>query len=404
MSMSLLSLSLATILSLVASQAPGRSEAERLARLGHHAEALAAFERIAASDPTDVESRLWIGRLQLWMGRTANAEATFRAVLGEHPRNVDARIGLGSALTRTSRTDEAIEVLEATRADAGDNADLFAALARAYRHAGRPRAARDQFARAHALAPTDPEILDGLEAVRRTFDHSVAVEGYGETVPGAGWGDSGDGALTLRLRANERLHLAGAARAHRRSGISDSQFGGGLEYRAGPRTLVSASVLGGPDNESLPIFSVAAQATQYLGSTEIGGGVRVLHFATTDVTALSGGAAWDEGGPWRTEARYTYSRSSFEPDGRTAGDHSILLRALRRQWRRVWLEGSYAHGAESFDVLTADRVDSFDADTVAVGLRILTPSLLVLTATWEHQWRSSNQKIDRLTCAVVQYF
>jgi YaiO family outer membrane protein len=380
-----------------------RREAERLARTGRHAEALAAFERMAATDPADVESRLWIGRLQLWMGRTNDAEATFRAILQEHPADVDARIGLGSTLTRTNRTDEAIALLESTRADAGENADLSAALARAYRNAGRPRAALEQFARAHELAPNDPDILDGLEAVRRTYDHSIAVAGYGETAPDAGW-DSGDGAITLRLRANERLYFAGAARMHRGNGVSDSQLGGGLEYRAGKGTLFSTMVLGGPGNESLPEFSAEAQVTQYSGTLEIGAGVRVLKFATTDVTALSASAAWDEGGRWRSDARYTYSRSSFEPSDRTAGDHSILLRALRRQWRRVWIETAYAHGAESFDVLTADRVDSFDADTVAIGLRILTPSLLMLTSTWEHQWRSNSQTIDRLTCTIVQHF
>ena len=401
--MSFLLVGLATVVWLASGQGLDRNEAERLARLGRYADALVAFERIVAGNPADVESRLWIGQLQLRMGRIADAEATFRAVLARQSRDVDARIGLGSALTRASRTDEAIEVLEATRADAGDNADLFAALARAYRNAGRPRAALDLFARAHHLAPTDPEILDSLEAVHRVFDHSLGVEGRGEAVPDAGW-DSGDGALTLRVRTSDRLHLAGAARVHHRSGVSESQFGGGLEYRVGRRTHVSTSVLGGPDNESLPILSVAAQVTQYSGATEIGGAVRFLHFATTDVTALSASAARDDGRRWRTEARYTYSRSVFAPDGRTAGDHSILLRALRRQWRRVWIEGSYAHGAESFDVLTAERVDSLDADSVAVGLRILTPSLLVLTSTWEHQWRSNSQTIHRLTCAIIRYF
>jgi YaiO family outer membrane protein len=401
--MSVLTVGLATLMGLASAQAPERGEAERLARLGRHAEALVAFERIVANDPADVESRLWIGRLQLWMGRTEDAEATFRAVLAEHPRNVDARVGLGSTLIRTRQTDEAIALLEATRADAPENADLAAALARAYRAAGRPRVARDEFVRAHQLAPGDPDILSGLEAVRRTFDHSVGFEGYGETVPGAGW-DSGDAALTLRLRANDRMHVAGAARMHRRGGVSDSLFGGGIEYRAGRRTVLSTTLQGGPDNENLPALSARAEVTQYFGSIELGGAIRFLDFATTDVTAVAAGAAWDDGGPWRAEARYAYSRSSFAPDGRTAGDHSILLRSLRRQWQRVWIDGSYAHGAESFDVLTAERVDSFDADTVAVGLRILTPSLLVITSTWEHQWRSNGQKIDRLTCAVIRYF
>ena len=400
----LLSFALATVVWLAGDPQPlERSEAERLARSGRHAEALAAFQRIAARDPADVESRVWIGRLQLWMGRAAEAESTFRAVLLEHPRDVDARIGLGTALLRSNRTDEAIAVLEATRADAGENADLFAALARAQRQAGRPRAARDLFVQAHRLAPDDPDILDGLEAVRRTYDHFVGFEGYAETIPDAG-GNSADGTLTLSLRASERLRLDGVARVQGRSGETDSLFGGGAQWRAGRATILSATVLGGPDNQSLPVLSVSTELTQYSGSWELGGGIRALHFETTDVAALSATAAWDAGGRWRADARYTYSRSSFEPSGRTAGDHSVLLRGLRRQWRRVWIAGSYAHGAESFDVLTADRVGSFDADTVAAGVRILTASLLTLSVTWEHQWRSDAQTIDRLTCGLAQHF
>jgi YaiO family outer membrane protein len=399
-----LSLALTTVVWLAGHPQPlERGEAERLARIGRHAEALAAFQRIVARDPADVESRVWIGRLQLWMGRAGEAESTFRAVLLEHPRDVDARIGLGAALTRSNRTDEAIAVLEATRADAGENADFFAALARAHRHAGRPRAARDLFVQAHRLAPDDRDILDGLEAVRRTYDHFVSLEGYTETIPDDG-GNAADGTLTLSLRASERLRLDGAARLQSRSGGTDSLFGGGAQWRAGRGTILSASARGGPGNQSLPVLSVSTELTQYSGSWELGGGVRLLHFETTDVTALSATAAWDTGGRWRLDARYTYSRSSFEPSGRMAGDHSVLLRGLRRQWRRVWLAGSYAHGAESFDVLTADRVGSFDADTVSAGVRILTPSLLTLHSTWEHQWRSDGQTIDRFTCAVVRHF
>lgn len=379
-----------------------RSEGERLARAGRHAEALATFQQIAARDPGDIESRVWIGRLQLWMGRPAQAESTFRAVLREHPQEVDARIGLGTALLRSDRTNEAIAVLEAARADAGENADLLAALARAHRQAGHPRAARDLFVEAHRLAPRDADILDGLEAVRRTYDHYVLFEGYAETIPDDG--RAGDGTVTLSLRASDRLRLDGTARLQDRSGGTDSLFGGGFQLRAGRATILTATALGGADNQSLPNLSVSTELTQYSSSWEVGGGWRLLHFETTDVTAVSANVAWDGGGRWRLDTRYTYSRSSFEPSGRTAGDHSVLLRGLRRQWRRVWLTGSYAHGAESFDVLTADRIGSFDADTVAAGVRILTPSLLTLNSTWEHQWRSDGQTIDRFTCAFVQHF
>jgi YaiO family outer membrane protein len=399
-----LSLALGTVVWLAGEpQAIERRQAERLARAGRHAEALATFQRIAAGDPADVESRVWIGRLHLWMGRAAEAESTFRAVLVEHPNDVEARIGLGTALLRINRTDEAIAVLEAARADAGENADLFAALARAQRQAGHPRAARDLFVQAHRLAPDDPDILEGLEAVRRTYDHFVLFEGYAETIPDES-GSAIDGTLTLSLRASERLHLDGTARVQHRSGGTDTLFGGGAQWLVGSATLLSATVLGGPDNQSLPLFSISADVTQFSGSWELGGGLRHLHFETTDVAALSANGAWHTGRRGRLEARYTYTRSSFEPSGRAAGDHSVLFRALRQQWRRVWIYASYAYGAESLDVLTADGFGSFNGNTVSAGIRIATPSFLTLSSTWEHQWRSNGQIVDRLTCALVQQF
>jgi hypothetical protein len=64
----------------------------------------------------------------------------------------------------------------------------------------------------------------------------------------------------------------------------------------------------------------------------------------------------------------------------------------------------YAYGIESFEDLTADRLQSLGATTIAVGLRIRVPSLTVVATTWEHQWRSNEMRMDRLTLSVVQSF
>src|SRR4029077_2791730 len=146
-----------------------RSLAEQLARSGRTVEALAIFERIVAGNPSDIEIRLWIARLQLRMGRTEDAEAGFRAVLIEHPSDVDARIGLGAALTRRDAWQEALTVLLEAEKDAGANADLFAALARAYRRGGDDRRALEYYKRAVALAPADPDVVEGYEATLRAY-------------------------------------------------------------------------------------------------------------------------------------------------------------------------------------------------------------------------------------------
>jgi hypothetical protein len=141
----------------------------------------------------------------------------------------------------------------------------------------------------------------------------------------------------------------------------------------------------------------------YTGVFEIGSSIRRLAFADVGVLAASPLLAWDAG-RWRLDARYTYSRSSFDATGESSGDHSVLLRETWRGWRRVGVNIAYAYGIESFESLTADRLESLGAMTIAAGLRIRMPSLTFVNTTWEHQWRSNETRIDRLTLSVVQSF
>ena len=85
----LASLTTALVLSLVCQVAASQSDwslAEQLARSGRTVEALDLFEQIVAQNPSDIEARLWIARLQLRLGRTEEAEAGFRSVLANIPQ------------------------------------------------------------------------------------------------------------------------------------------------------------------------------------------------------------------------------------------------------------------------------------------------------------------------------
>ena len=374
-----------------------RNVAEQLARSGQTIEALAIFERIVAEHPTDVESRLWIGRLHLRMGRTEEAEAGFRAVLLEHPSDVDASIGLGAALTRRNAWKEALAVLLEVEPKAGANADLFGALARAYRRAGDDRRALDYYTRAKRLAPADPDVVDGFEATAHAYGHSVAFEGFGE----AGASDARSGAVAAVMRIRPRLRVEGLARVHRRAGTSETLVGGGARWRVKRSTDVAVLWTGGSDNTSLPTGDLMTAVLHYVGVFEIGGSVRRMSFDGVDVIAASPLLAWDTG-RWRLDARYTFSQSSFDATSESSGDHSVLLRETWRGWRRVDVNVAYAYGIESFEDLTADRLRNLGATTIAAGLRIRLPSLTFLTTTWEHQWRSNDTRLDRLTLSVVQ--
>ena len=377
-----------------------RRLAEQLARSGQTVEALVLFEQIVAEDPSDDEARLWIARLQLRTGRTEEAEAGFRSVLLEHPSDIDARVGLGSALTRKGDWREALAVLVEAEQNAGENADLFGALARAYRRAGDDRRALDYYSRAKALAPGDPDLVEGYEATVRAYGSSIVVEGFAE----GGVSDARSVSLIASGRLLPRLAIEGRARVQNRNGSSETLGGGGGIWRINRSTNLAIRGAGGVGNTSLPNADLMAEVGHYRGAIEIGGIVRHLSFADVDVTAASPLLAWDRGERWRLAARYTYSSSSFRTTAESSGDHSVLLRETFRGWRRVDTTVAYAYGIESFEDLTADRIGNLGANTIAATLQLRLPSLTSVATTWERQWRSNNSRLDRLTVSVMQGF
>jgi hypothetical protein len=70
----------------------------------------------------------------------------------------------------------------------------------------------------------------------------------------------------------------------------------------------------------------------------------------------------------------------------------------------VGVHVAYAYGIESFENLTADRLDALGSTTIAAGLQFRVPSLTAVVTAWEHQWRSNDTRIDRLTLSFVQSF
>ena len=390
------------ILLTAAAQSPAvdRSHAEGLARAGRTAEAINLFERIVKSNPGDIEARLWLARLLLRAGRTAEAEAGFRAVTLSHPADVDARIGLAMALTRRGAWEDALAILREVEPAAGENADAFGAFARAYRRGGDDQNALEYFRRARALSPNDPDLIMGYEAVARTYGHWIAVEGFGQ----AGGPDTTvtSGSIVANARVWRQLHLEATGRVQHGPDYSDAIGGGGFRWRMARPTTIAFQALGGPGNIALATADLSLEVIRYEGLFEIGASVRRLTFAGANVRAASPLFAWTPVDAWRVDGRYTYSRSTFDQTGTSVGDHSVMLRATWQGWRRVAALGTYAYGIESFEDLTADRIGSLGATTVAGGVRIDFPSLTRVNTMWEHQWRSNSTTLDRLTLSVIQ--
>ena len=251
-----------------------------------------------------------------------------------------------------------------------------------------------------ALAPDDPDLVEGYEATVRAYGSSIVVEGFAE----GGVSDARSVSLTASVRVLPRLEIEGRARVQNRNGSSDTLGGGGGIWRINRSTNLAIRGAGGVGNTSLPNGDLMAEVRHYRGAFEIGGIVRHLSFSDVDVTAASPLLAWDTGERWRLAARYTYSWSSFHTTGESSGDHSVLLRETFRAWRRVDMTVTYAYGIESFEDLTADRIGNLGAHTIAATLQFRLPSLTSVATTWERQWRSNDTRLDRLTVLIVQGF
>jgi len=384
------------------SSTPDRARAEGLARSGETAEALALFEGIAELNPTDLDARVWVGRLSLRLGRIAAAEAAFRSVLRDAPTNIESQIGLGMVLTRAGDWRKALDVLQqAEHQSGGLNADLVHALARAYRRAGNDRRAFEYFDRARELAPLDPDVAAGYEATLRTYGHWIAAAGLGQ------WAESssnyGSGEVAGDMRLKPRLHVQGIVRIQEGSDYSDTVAGAGAVWQAASSTDLSFRALAGSDNHSLANADVLLGVVHHAGLVELGAEGRRVAFNDADVSAVSALSAWNPNDHWRTDFRYTYSSSAVQDVRNSTKDHSVMVRETWQLWRRLALQGLYAYGIENFDELTADRLGSPNATTLSVGTRIDLRSVTRITTTWEHQWRSNDSTIDRVAVAVVQY-
>ena len=327
------------------------------------------------------------------------AEARFRATLAERPGDIDTRVSLAMALLRRGAWREALPLLLEAETAAGNNADFLHALAIAYRRSGDDERALQYYTRARALSPADVDISSGFENTVRAFGHSITIEGFGEQQDAGG---AASGTLTAVVRVTPRLHVDSSLRLQDRAATRDMLAGGGGQWRAGRATTVSARALAGPGNVMLAKADVSAGLLHYAGVFEWGGNIRGLAFDGTSVAAVSPTFAW-EPGRWRLDARYTYSLSRFDQAESAAGDHSVMLRETWRAFRRVALSATYAYGIESFETLTAERVGSLTATTIAAGVRVITPSIAELHAGWEHQRRSNATTVDRFTLAVVRF-
>lgn len=380
---------------------PTMEQAVALAREGHHRDALAAFQRMVAAAPNDLDARVWIGRLHGWLGETRAAEDVYRAVLRENSAHVEAMVALGSLLTNAGRLDDAFVILADAERIAPASGDVLAAAARARFFAGETTAAVQYIERAAAIAPT-PEYRRLREQILRAHRHRVELTGFGEhftaDIPR---GLNGEVAVALRL--TDRLRVSARGQAQDKFNIAERRAGGGVEWRLTRALRVAGSLLAGADTVVLPRLDANVEVGLVRGRSDWSASYRRIEFDTAEVSVFSPGAALSLNDRVTLIGRYALALTDFaaapKQTTHSAGGGISVLTGTR-----VWLSAGYSRGIEKFETLSLDRIGAFRADTIAGGARVELPGLTTIAAVYERQWRTRGTNMGRMTIALAQRF
>ena len=372
-----------------------------LARSGNFEASLRMFEALSAQDRRNGELRVWIARLQLWTGHPDVAEPVVRGVIMEDAGNVEAWHVLGQTLLARQKVDEAVQALEQASRLAPSHADVLVSLGRAYRRAGETRSALTYLRRGAALAPT-PENRMLVEEVERNHAHRIEATVFGEELSG-GVGTARGAEVLVNVRVADRLRLGARGGAQRKFGVYDRRAGVAAEWQARPKLAITGQVLSGPDNQVLARHDVEGEITYGLRSIEWALMARSLRFARAGVVSMAPAATWWVHDGFSISGRYTLARVDFRATSAVTS-HSGFVRGSYRVHPRLWLSASYAHGVESFETLTVDRLGQLAADTGAALVRIDLPSLTSVFAGYEYQLRSNGIHMHRATVTLVQRF
>lgn len=146
-------------------------------RKGDREDAASAFERTLTLKPEYLAARVWLGDVQLDLGRADAARSTYAAALARDPESAAALFGAGRAALANRAYDEAIDRMEhALRVDALASVVHYP-LAMAYRGAGQTDKANALLQKRGNATPALPDPL--LQSALVVLDSAVSYEGIG---------------------------------------------------------------------------------------------------------------------------------------------------------------------------------------------------------------------------------
>jgi len=379
------------------------TEAVQVANEGRDAEALAAFQRLAAMNPADHAARLWIARLHVRMGHQSLAEAVYRSVLLEDPANVEAMAGVAAALIARDEPALAFEILEPAAKLAPDNDEVLALLGRAHEQSGRSTDSVAYFERAVGAAQT-PQHRQALERARLAYLNRIEIRGANEQFDGT-TPDTNGGDVVLNIRISDALRVIGKGQVQRKFALTEERGGGGLEWRMKPATILRGQALIGPDNQVMPEGDFLGEVEHTVRGVTWTGTLRHFTFDGTNTTFISPAVEWMATDRLSVALRYALSLTDTDSISSMEVGHSLHVRPIYRINPQVWIQGAYAAGVEDFENFSIDRVGDFRAQTLSGGIRFNLPILTAIIANYERQfWRSDDVDVGRVTLSLQQRF
>ena len=392
---------LGVLLSLAAGQ-DARAEAERLARSGARQQALERFQALAAENPDDIASRVWIGRLHLEMNRPLRAVAVYESIVATDGQNVDALLGLGVALTRSGRIREASEALARAEAIAADRVDVLTAQGALHSVDGRDSLALAYYGRVLAIEPANTTAQAAVDALNASRAHRVAVD-YDFQTFNDDRDDTHTGTVEGNFRVSDAFRVFGKAQVHAGEVETESRGGGGIEWLPASRVWLRAGAMFGAETIEIPQLDTFASVSmrRRRASWTLEG-----RFVQFDLAELwIGGPRIDYALNEKLTlfAAYQRGRMTFGSGAVSTSNNSTVGLSLRfAPTARAVLE--YRHGIDRLDWITFDRINAGDANTIAGGIAFDITPFVTLDARFDRQTRPGDFQLQRVHAGMVLRF
>lgn len=381
---------------------PAFQAALELANQGQHEQALTAFQRLAAENPNDLESRIWIARLHERMGNFDRAEPVYRSVLLEVPDHAAAALGTGKMLIELDRLDEAIKMLERAEMLEPDSVEVQLALGRAHAVAGHTRQAAVHYRQGADRAPF-VENLVAADRAELADSHQLSLrysnERFSDSAPTTHLGELG-----VNFRLADSLRLFGRAQYQDKFNFSETRGGAGATVIIGGATAFTAQALIGPnDSRVLPWRDYLAEASYTYHLRTASGFVRHYVFRSDTMTVLSPAASMWIGSRLWLGVRYAASLTERAGGVDREIGHTGHIRGTLQLQPRLAVNLGFARGVDDFDNLSIDRVGKFVATTGSAGVRYELRQMSV-TGTFEYQRPHAGRSMQRATVTLTRGF